>query len=179
MRFLSKPMAALKAVLFTVTLALAGIAYAAAGNFIFYSEGLLKVIDGTIDPDTDALRMVLVTSTYTPNQNTDTAWSAISANEVSGTGYTANGKLLTCTTSRASNVITLDCDDQSWTSSTITAKYAVIMHDANGDGTIASTDVPLFYVDLDTGGGSISTTNGTFTVTINASGVYTITAATS
>lgn len=151
----------------------------AAGNFVVYGGALEGIHKGTVDLDTDTFRMVLVTSSYTPNQGTHTAWSSISANEATGTGYTANGKLLTCTVNRSTNVVTFDCDDQSWTSSTITAKYAIIVKDANADGTLAAGDVPLAYCDLSSGGGSLSTTAATFSVAINASGVFATTAATS
>lgn len=151
----------------------------AAGNFVVYggaSEGIAK---GTVDLDTDTFRMVLVTSSYTPNQGTHTAWSSISANEATGTGYTANGKLLTCTVNRSTNVVTFDCNDQVWSASTITAKYAIIVKDANADGTLAAGDVPLAYCDLSSSGGSLSSTSDSFSVLISGAGVFTVTAATS
>jgi len=152
----------------------------AAGNFVAYSAALEGVNKGTVDLDTNTFRMVLVTSAYTPAQNTHTAWSDISANEVAnGGGYTTHGKLLTCTVTRSSNVVTFDCDDQSWTAATITAKYAVIVKDGDANGALAAGDVPLAYCDLSTGGGSLSSTAATFSVTINATGVFSTTAATS
>jgi hypothetical protein len=152
----------------------------AAGNFILYSNALEGLLDGTIDLDTDDFRLVLVTSSYTPAQNTDAAWSTISTNEVAnGSGYTTHGKALTVTLSRTDNVVTLDCDDQTWSSSSITAKYAVIVRDADGNGALAAGDLPVAFVNLDTGGGSVSSTSADFVVTINANGVATFTAATS
>lgn len=148
-----------------------------AGSWKVYGAALEAVNKGTIDLDTNTFRMVLCTSSYTPNQSTHSTWADASAAEVSGTGYTASGKLLTCTVTRSSLVVTFDCDDQSWTTSTITAKYAIIVKDAATTGTIASTDALVAYVDLETGGGSVSTTAGTFAITINASGVFTATAA--
>lgn len=151
-------------------------AYAAAGNFLLYGNALEKIADGTIDLDTDSWRVVLLTSSYTPSQSTHATWADASAAEASGTGYTAGGEAATLTLSRSGLAVTIDTADVSWTSSTITAKYAAIVRDADGNGSIASTDLLLFYVDLDTGGGSISTTNGTFAITINASGLYVLTA---
>ena len=149
----------------------------AAGNWLVYGPALELLLEGGLDLDTDTWRMVLVTSSYTPAQTTDAAWSTISANEVAnGNGYTTHGKLLTATSTRSGLVVTFDVDDQSWTSSTITAKYAVIVRDANADNTLAGTDIPLCYCDLESGGGSVSTTNGTLAVNINASGVFTVTA---
>lgn len=152
----------------------------AAGNWIVYGPALEAYHKGTIDLDTDTFRMVLVTSSYTPAQNTDDAWSDISANEVAaGGGYSTHGKLVTQSVTRSSNVVTFDCDDQSWAAATITAKYAVLVKDANADGSLAAGDVPLAYCDLESGGGSLSSTAAAFSVTINASGVFTVTAATS
>lgn len=148
-----------------------------AGNWLVYGPALEQLIEGGLDLDSNTWRMVLVTASYTPNQSTDAAWSTISTNEVAnGGGYTTHGKLLTVTSTRSGLVVTFDCDDQSWTSSTITAKYAVIVRDADSNGSLAGTDIPLCYVNLETAGGSVSTTNGTFAITINASGVFTVTA---
>lgn len=152
----------------------------AAGNWVVYGEALEQKNIGGMDMDTDSFRMVLVTSSYTPSQNSHTAWSDISTNEVAnGNGYSTHGKALTVTVSQTNNVVTVDCDDQSWTSSTITAKYAVIVRDADSNGSLAAGDLPVAYCDLDTGGGSLSSTAAAFSVTINASGLWTETAATS
>ena len=149
----------------------------AAGAFKVYGAAAEAIAKGTVDLDSNTFRMVLVTSAYTPNQSTHSTWTDVSANEVAaGGGYSTHGKLLTCTVNRLSLVVTFDCDDQSWTSSTITAKYAVIVKDADANGALASTDALVAYCDLESGGGSISTTAGTLAITINASGVFTMTA---
>jgi hypothetical protein len=123
--------------------------------------------NGRIDWDTDTIKVALVTSTYTPNFDTHDFFDDIT-NEVSGTGYTAGGATL------ASPVVTLDTTndrvdtdfaDTQWTSSTITARGAVIY---KSTGT-ASTS-PLFaYLDFTTD--QISS-NGTFLIQWNASGVW-------
>lgn len=150
----------------------------AANPWFMYGNALELVMEGAIDLDTDSFRMVLVGSGYTPNQSTDAAWSAISANEVAnGNGYATHGKAITQTVTRSGLAVTFDCDDQAWSSSTITAAYAIIVKDADGNGALAAGDVPVFCCELENGG-TVSTTNGTLTVTINAAGVYTITAGT-
>lgn len=147
-----------------------------AGAWKVYSAAMENIVDGALDLDTNTFRMVLVTASYTPNQNTHSTWADASANEVAaGGGYSTHGKLLTCTTTRSAAVTTFDCDDQSWTSSTITAKYALIVRDADANGALASTDLLFAFCDLETGGGSVSTTAGTLSITINASGVCTFT----
>lgn len=151
----------------------------AAGAWKVIGAALEQVHKATIDLDTNTFRMALVTSGWTPNQSTNNTWNDVTpgTNEVVGTGYTQHGKLLTCTVTRSGLVVTFDCDDQSWTSSTITAKYAVIVKDSDANGALATTDPMLCYSDLNDGGASVSTTNGAFSITISASGVFASTAA--
>lgn len=151
----------------------------AAGNFLAYGAALEGIFSGTIDVHNDTFRMVLLTSSYTPNQSTHSTFADISAAEVSGTGYTAGGEACDLVVSRSGLVVTVDGADGIWPTSTITAKYAAIVRDADANGALASTDLLVSYCDLDTGGGSLSTTNGTFTVTIDALGVLTVTASAS
>jgi hypothetical protein len=148
-----------------------------AGAWKVYGGAVEEINKGTLDLDTNTFRMVLVTSSYTPNQSTHTQWSSASANEVTaGGGYSTHGKLLTCTVGRSGLVVTFDCDDQTWSASTITAKYAIIVKDADANAALASTDTLVAYCDLETGGGSVSTTSGNFVITIAAGGVFTATA---
>lgn len=147
------------------------------GSFKWYSNALLLHAKGDLDLDA-GVRAVLVTSSYTPNQSTDDTWSDVSANEVAnGNGYATHGKAVTTSVTKSGLVTTIDGDDQNWTSSTITAKYLVLVKDADTNGALAGTDVLIAYCDLDTGGGSVSSTAGDFAITMNASGMLTITAA--
>lgn len=126
--------------------------------------------DAPIDFLSDTIKCALCTASYTPNQTTH-EWFSDITNEVSGTGYTAGGATLGSKTLSASSLVTtLDAADPSWSSSTITARYAVFYKDT---GT-AGTSPLIAYADF---GGNISSTNGTFTVVLNASGLATITVA--
>lgn len=126
--------------------------------------------DSPIDFLTDTIRCALTTSSYTPNQTTH-EWFSDITNEVVGAGYTALGVALASKTLSASSLVTtLDAADPSWASSTITARYAIFYKDT---GT-AGTSPLIAYADF---GGNISSTNGTFTVVLNASGLATITVA--
>lgn len=148
----------------------------AATPWALFGNALEKILDGTVDLDTDSLRMVLVGSGWTPNQSTNALWSDISANEIAnGNGYTTHGKALTQALSRSGLVVTLDCDDQTWSGSTFEVAYAVIVRDADGNGALAAGDIPLFYAELEDGG-TLSPSAGDLSITINASGVYTFTA---
>ena len=126
--------------------------------------------DAPIDFLTDTIRCALTTSSYTPNQTTH-EWFSDITNEVVGAGYTALGVALASKTLSASALVTtLDAADPSWAASTITARYAIFYKDT---GT-AGTSPLIAYADF---GGNISSTNGTFTVVLNASGLATITVA--
>lgn len=146
----------------------------AAGAWQTFGNAIEQIVRGVIDVDTDAFRMILVDANYTPAIDTHTAYSDVSADEVTGTGYSQYGNLLTMAVSRSGGTTTVDCDDQSWANSTITAKYAVVVHNDDGTGTLDPTDLLVAYSDLDDGGGSVSTTDGTFAVNISASGVVTL-----
>jgi len=143
-----------------------------AGNFAVFNIAKKKLADGTFDLDTQTFKMALTTSAQAldatfAGTSTDCRYADLTAEVASGGGYTTGGKTLTATWTRATGTITFDVDDQAWTASTITAKYAVIYL------TTGNADL-LCFVDLDTGGGSVSTTAGTLTITINASGVFTL-----
>lgn len=139
----------------------------------WYGLAQQSVMNKEIDWDTDTIKVMLCTSTYSPNQDTHRYKSDVT-NEVTGTGYTAGGATLaSCTYSYNSgtNVLTLDAADTSWASSTITARYAVIY-----DST-PSTDAtrPLIgYVNF---GADVSTTAGTFSIVWDSAGIFTLTAA--
>lgn len=140
----------------------------AAGSWKAYGAGLEAVIKGDLDLDI-AARMILVTAAYTPNQSLHALYSDVSANEVAaGGGYATSGKLASPIVSRTGLVVKYDVADQTWAASTITAKYAIIVQDANADGTLAAGDRLIAYVDLETTGGSLSSTNADFTVGIDA-----------
>jgi len=116
------------------------------------------------------IKVALCTSSYAPNQDSHDYFDDIT-NEVTGTGYTAGGATLgskTCTVS--GKVTTFDAADTSWTSSTITARYAVIYF---ASGT-AGTSLLIGYIDF---GADQSSSSGTFQITWNASGIFTITVA--
>lgn len=138
----------------------------------WYGLGLKSLVEKKIDYVNDTIKVMLCTSSYTPNQDTHDFKDDIT-NEVSGTGYTAGGATLTTKTdsyTSGTNTIALDADDVTWSSSSITARYAVI-YDAT-PGTDATRPL-LGYVDF---GADVTSTNGNFTITWAAGGILTATA---
>lgn len=143
----------------------------AAGAWTVFNIAKEKLADGVFDLDTQTFKMALTTSAQAlsatfAGSSTDCRFADLTA-EVVGTGYTTGGKTLTCTWTRSGGTVTFDCDDQAWTSSTITARYAVIYADNTND------DLLCFCL-LDDTPADVSTVSGTLTVTINASGVFTL-----
>lgn len=139
-----------------------------------YGQFLAKALNKEVDFDSDTIKVALVSSAYTPNQDSHDYWDDVSANEVTGTGYTAGGATLagkSVTYDSASNVVVLDANDVVWSSSTITARYAVIYDDS---GATNAQKVLIGYVDF---GSDQSSTNGNFTVTWDATGIVRITVA--
>jgi hypothetical protein len=139
-----------------------------------YGNFLAKALNKEVDWDTDTIKVALLTSSYTPNQDTHDYYDDVSSNEVSGTGYTTGGATLaskTVTYDSGTNVIVLDAADVTWSSSTITARYAVI-YDASP---ATNATRPLIgYVDF---GSDQSSSNGNFTITWDATGIVRITVA--
>jgi len=138
-----------------------------------YGQLMAKAFNKEVDFDSDTIKVMLTTSSYTPNQDTHVYKSDVT-NEVSGTGYTAGGQALaskTVTYDSATNTVILDAADTVWSASTITARYAVIYDDA---GASDATKVLLGYVDF---GSDQSSTSGNFTLTWDATGIIRVTAA--
>ena len=101
----------------------------------------------------DTFYMALYTSSATLDSTT-TAYTA--TNEVSGTGYSAGGQALSVATAPTSTSTTawLDFDDEVWTSSTITARGAMIYNSDQSNKCVAVLDF----------GGDKTSTAGDFTV---------------
>jgi hypothetical protein len=138
-----------------------------------YTKLTKSLADKLANLETDALKVMLL-SAYTVGSTQDTAQfvSDVLAvgTEASGTGYTAGGQALTSVTLTASgHVYTLTAANPSWTSSTITASYALFLDSTPGSN---ATNPVICYWDF---GGAQSSSSGTFTLTISGSGLCTFT----
>lgn len=143
----------------------------AAGAWQVYSKFMEYQGDGTLDMDTDTFKCALMLTGYTPDTDADALLADIVANESQDTDY-AQQTLTAIIWDATNGVLTFDCADISFgTSVDITAKYAVIFDDTP----TTPADPLVCYSDLDTGGGSVSSTNGSFQITINATGIFTMT----
>ena len=103
---------------------------------------------------TDTLKVALYTGAASLDQDT-TVYTT--SNEVSGTGYTAGGEVITGVTINTSGFTAYaSFTNPTWAAS-LTARYALIYNASKGDKSIAVLDF-----------GSDKTTVGTFTITLPA-----------
>jgi hypothetical protein len=126
---------------------------------LIYNSFVDDMARGAIDLDTDTFKVLLVSSAYSPNKDTDLKRSAVT-NEVSGTGYTAGGVTSACTVTKdtANDRVTLSFAAVNWASSTITARAAVIYKSRGGT---SSADELVCYVDF---GADVSSSSATFSL---------------
>lgn len=129
---------------------------------LIYNSCIRDAVVGNIDFDTDTFKMLLVTSTYSASKSH--ARRSDITNEVSGTGYTSGGNACAVSVAAVDNVnndVEISFTVTSWTSATITARAGVIYKSRGG---ASSADELVGYVDF---GSDISSTNGTFAVTVS------------
>lgn len=132
-----------------------------------YHNFLLTQEDGSAQAlDTDVLKLALIDAVYSPAAATDTIFSGISANEVTGTNYTAGGDTASGqTVTLAGGVVTFDIADNTW------AQHAAGFADARYVVLYASVSGRLIcYHDFVTDKGNVA---GPFTVEMDALGVFT------
>lgn len=124
-----------------------------------YGRGIELWARGSIDFDTDTFKWMLTTSAYTEDFDAHDFRNDIT-NEVSGTGYTAGGATasITVTLDTANNRVDITLGSVNWTSSTITARKAILYKSRGGAST---ADEVIGCNDF---GSDVSTTAGTFTL---------------
>jgi hypothetical protein len=125
-----------------------------------------------IDLDSDTIKVMLCTSSYTPDQDTHQYKSSVT-NEITGTGYTAGGATLgspAVAYNTSTNVFNFDGADASWTTATFSgARYAVVYDSTPGTD---ATRPLISYVDF---GADQAVTAGTFTIVWDSTGIVTVT----
>lgn len=133
-----------------------------------YNSYKTNVANGTINLATATLKVMLVAG-YTADVVNHKFRSDVTSFEITGTGYTLGGVALgslSVTENDTTNKGVFTAGNASWASSTITAAGAIIY---NSTGT-NSTSQLIAYFDF---GGSKSSSNGTFQITWNGTGILT------
>jgi len=139
-----------------------------------YGNFIAKAFNKEVDWNSDTIKIALLSNSYTPDQDAHDYFDDVASFEVTGTGYTAGGNTLANATNSynsATNVIILDADDVTWSSSTITARYAVVY---NASPSTNATRPLIGYVDF---GSDQSSSNGNFTITWDSTGIVRVTVA--
>jgi hypothetical protein len=151
-----------------------------AASFTLYSSFRKYVLDGTIDLDTDTLKLMLVTSDYVPSIAHDVLAdvTASPSPEVvavasPSNGYTAGGKALegqvVSNTDSPSQGI-FDANDVVWAGLTATFRYGILY----AEKSVSPLVNPLIgYILFDTTPADIVLTATNFTVQWNSSGIIT------
>lgn len=141
----------------------------AASQLAFFHTFKDRMFDGDLDLTADDIKCALLDSGWTPSLSADENWADISANEITGTGYTANGLSVTnVTATDAAGTTTFDCDDPQWTAGAggIAARYAVFYDNTDANKTL------ICYTLLDTTPADHSVTDGqVFLITLPATGI--------
>jgi len=142
----------------------------AASQFAVFHTFKARLGQKLIDLDSDDIKCALIASTWTPDLAAHANWADISANEITGDGYTAGGLAVTNEAfTNAAGTVTWDCDDPAWTAgaSGIAARYAVFYDNTDANKTL------ICYSLLDTAPADHSVTSGqVFLITLPATGIF-------
>lgn len=139
----------------------------AAGTWTFTNEGRTKLLDGTFDIDTDSWKIALFLSTSNIGASS-TTYAGVTNEVANAFGYTTGGIAITLTLSGTTTVTVTTATSMVWTASggSITARFAVI-YEVGGR--------VLCYCLLDSTPADVTATDGnTLTITMNASGTFTL-----
>jgi hypothetical protein len=132
-----------------------------------YNSFKAKIMNGSIDLDTDTIKVALCSASYVPDKDLHDFFDDIT-NEITGsTGYTAGGVAITnkaVTQDNTDDEGVFDGDDAVWTGATFTFRYAIIYKDTG----VAGTSPLIGYIDFETNQVS---TSGTVTIPWLAEGI--------
>lgn len=138
---------------------------------VVYNSFKADIMDGSIDLDTDTIKVVLVTSSYTPDIDAHTQYSHITNELSTGDGYTVGGATLAnvaVTVDTANDRAKFDADDVTWTTASLTARGAIIYKYIDNEGSPADTSPLICYKDF---GADITSTNADFTIVWDSDGI--------
>lgn len=135
---------------------------------VIYNSFKRDIMNGSIDLDTDTIKVLLVTASYTPNQDAHDKRDDITNEVAAAGGYSTGGEALSTksvTADNTDNEGVFTADPLTWAASTITARGAVLYKSRGG---ASSADELICYIDF--GSDKISS-SGDFTITWNAEGI--------
>ncbi len=145
-------------------------AVTASGLYYLTFRDILGTAQTAVDLDSETTnKLALYSNSITPNFDTDTTQAAApyNANEVTGTNWAAGGVVLTTTGfSVTTGTLAWTAANVSVASTTLTNARAALIY-----GLASTTKSAVCLVNFTS---DYSTNNGTFAITWNASGIFTI-----
>lgn len=124
----------------------------------WYAKGLKHILKADLDLDAATFKVALYTSSKTITQTTDDTYSA--TNEVAnGNGYATGGAAATLTVAQGTGAVEVRITDPiTWSSSTITARHAILYN-------AAGSNYVLGYMTFgDATPADVVSSNGNFTI---------------
>ncbi len=135
---------------------------------MFYNIFKKNILSDKINLSNDTFKMALLQSNYTPDIDAHTVFSDVTG-EVSGSGYTAGGQVITglnFTQDNTNDVGKLDASNVAWDNSVITsARFGLVYRSGASSG-------DSYLVAYQSFGSDKSTNNAKFEVEIDSSGLF-------
>lgn len=101
-----------------------------------YGKTALMAFNKEIDWVGDDVKVMLLSSAYTPDVNNHVHISDVKNHEISSANYKAGGKSLTGeATSYSNGVVSLKANDITWSNTNITCRYAIVYVDTGNPST--------------------------------------------
>lgn len=142
----------------------------AANAWAFYDSYSEALGDGTIDLDTDVLKVALFLAASNAQTVTQATFASLTS-ELVATGYTAGGATTAgLTWAQTSGTATLDFNDIIWTFSAGATFRVAVLYSSDG----GTNDLIAFSLLDNTPGDIVIGSGNSFTLQINASGVHTL-----
>lgn len=129
-----------------------------------YNRFKANLMNKEVDLEADTIKVALLNNSHSFTAG-DNTWSQVSANEVSGTGYTTGGAALANKAVTQAATTKWDADDVTWSTGSFTAYHAVVY-----DDTLTNDDL-IMSIDF---GGAQTVTAADFTISWHANGIITL-----
>ncbi len=154
-----------------------------ATTFTLYNKFKQYILDGTIDLDTDTIKVALVTSSYTPAASHDVLADVMASPSPEvvaiaspSNGYTDGGEALTgaaVTFTDSPSAAKFDANDLTWSSLTATFRYGIV-YASKSVGSPAIVNPLIGYILFNDTPADIDLSGIDFTIQWNASGILTL-----
>jgi hypothetical protein len=152
-------------------------------TFTLYNSFKKYLLDGTIDLDTDTIKVALVTSAYTPLATHDVLADVMASPDPEvvaiaspSNGYTDGGAALAnaaVTFTDSPSAGKFDADDLTWSALTATFRYGIVYAEKSV-GSPAIVNPLIGYILFDTTPADITITGIDFTIQWSAAGIMTL-----